>query len=163
MDREIKFRVWEKGTKTLLGYEYFNTILNNGFMYTNLSELKEGEDEGDLVCHSEFHDPPMLKPKWFNPLFREQFTGLKDKNGKDIYEGDIVRKEYGQAFVKKRLNENIGIVELCEYEVLTDSWGVKHIATGWNMEFSDKSGRTAITNEYEVIGNIHENPELITK
>lgn len=90
-----------------------------------------------------------------------QYTGIKDKNGVDIYEGDVVKKTYGQSFIKKRLNENIGVVEICEYEVIIDSFGLSYTVTGWNIEFSDKSGRTAINSDYEVIGNIHEHPELL--
>lgn len=132
--RIIQFRVWEQGTSNLLGYEYFNTALNNGFMYTDLSELKEGETEGDLICHSEFHEPPMLKPKNFNQLFREQYTGKEDENGKEIYEGDIVT--YGNYGAITEVSWNDGL-------------------TGFFPLLSINS--TPI----RVIGNIHENPDLI--
>ena len=65
-----------------------------------------------------------------------QYTGLKDKNGKEIYEGDIV---------SNNLKEQ-GIVK----------W--KGIGFDWGDDFSKGKGDT---DEIEVIGNIYENPELL--
>jgi len=68
----------------------------------------------------------------------EQYTGLKDKNGKEIYEGDICKQySYGHYLFKGM-------------KVIKWSHGNKHL--GWN-----------ITNgsAYEVIGNIYSNPELL--
>lgn len=63
-----------------------------------------------------------------------QFTGLKDKRGKEIYEGDILR---GGAYLS--------------YEVKWD-----YEENGWNINpYGINSG------EFEVIGNIYENPELL--
>ena len=70
-----------------------------------------------------------------------QFTGLHDKNGKEIYEGDIVRhNDYGQ----------ISIVEWSEGDW---GWWMKHIKH-WNPKTQFDSSTD------EVIGNIYENPEL---
>ena len=67
----------------------------------------------------------------------EQFTGLRDKNGKEIYEGDIVR---GPGFGAVSVYFDGG--RFCLY-FLGDEY--------WN-EYADK---------IEIIGNIHENPELL--
>lgn len=71
-----------------------------------------------------------------------QYTGMKDKNGKEIYERDIVKIAYG---IKKPYKEIIS-------EVIYDD--------GYEVDI----GRLAsFHNVCEVIGNIYENPELLEK
>lgn len=67
----------------------------------------------------------------------EQCTGLKDKNGKLIYEGDIVRE------TSKKEPE-------WEEYVIAIKWGY----CGFNLDSDDEF-------DFEVIGNIHENPDLL--
>lgn len=71
-----------------------------------------------------------------------QYTGLKDKHGKEIYEGDILQlpsRYYGDTYYEK----SIGVIEW-DY----DSWYVKNQG---DAQYSDM----------EIIGNIYENPELL--
>lgn len=69
------------------------------------------------------------------------YTGLKDKTDKDIYEGDIVREEMA--------HDEIPIIDQVIFEN----------GCFWIKECED----TLYGNDFEVIGNIYENPELIPK
>lgn len=165
-EEQMKFRVWEKGTKNLLGYEYFNTPLNNGFMYTNLSELKEGEDEGDLVCHSEFYDPPMLKPKYFNQLLRELYTGKLDADGKEIYKGDILHfKTYESGGFLTTGIDCYAEVVFGDHNLTDDSL---YRSNGFYLLTGKSHTPTSIhywvsSHKATIVGNIHQTPEFLKK
>ena len=86
-------------------------------------------------------------PSWILALMDDvpkmQYTGLKDKNGKEIYEGDIVNHLY---------HHQKAVIE----------W----INCGLMMKYSDglKDSMFAIDMEHiEIIGNIYENPELLNR
>lgn len=74
-----------------------------------------------------------------------QYTGLKDKNEKEIYEGDIVRVE------------KIDLAQIIWDEDRT-AWGIKPIN---DFYFDSPFLGDNITLELEVIGNIYDNPELL--
>lgn len=90
-------------------------------------------------------------PDWFNVLPETvgQFTGLTDKNGKLIFEGDIVDVEYDIQYVGVTA-ERIGLFEVVFY----DGCFMKD-RPGDGMYHFIPSDRC------EVVGNIHDNPELL--
>lgn len=110
--REIKFRAWDNKLKILL-------------------------PQSELSCHSGFMEygrRATLNGFLEHPDYEiMQYTGLKDKNGKEIYEGDIITDIYG-FFIRE----------------------VKYVFTSSRVGFD-------ICNQldYVILGNIYENPELI--
>ena len=124
--RELKFRAWDKSVEHL--YEV-QTLIDGGGVIGRY--VLNGEMNYIQLCADE--------------VIIEQYTGLKDKNGKEIYEGDIVLNTYYDD------NEM--------YMVL---WVNDSVAFG--MESLDDMELYKLPLEsLEVIGNIHENPELIEK
>ena len=101
----------------------------------------------------------------FNECVREntvgQFTGLFDKNGKEIYEGDIVEQivtnGYGYGFIGEVSFDN-GV------------FGIKHktykgyIVSSfvYSSDWNDGHAHGTVLYEYELKGNIYDNPELLT-
>ena len=79
-----------------------------------------------------------------------QYTGLKDKNGKEIYEGDIVESISGKIGYVIFLQQEMG------YVVVWDNCDTRlgHRNRGGGYEYDES---------IEVIGNIHDNPKLVKK
>ena len=130
--RDIKFRVWDKETKHMhiCGEDVHDEIsfeneTNKAYYYN----LQNG-------CGSLREDSVYILM---------QYTGLKDKNGKEIYEGDIVK-----VFTSKKWR--IGKI-IYEYSGFTID-----VTNNKELEY----GRTGIIESLiEVIGNIYDNPELL--
>ncbi len=141
--REIRFRLWDK---------------DNNCFYKPTFEAWRGKVEcvllspgGDLIMNRNGnHTHQSLFPDRF---VIQQFTGLKDRNGKEIYEGDVVRFHHHEGWYM-------------ESEIVRD-WGVAVWdvgAHGFRIKTKD-TGATAMKMHRmhlpEVIGNIYETPELL--
>ena len=118
--REIKFRAW---------FEKFKE------MYTvKMVDLQKEIAYFDKYNYRSFYDIDLM-----------EYTGLKDKNEKEIYEGDIV---------KLRANHGIGIIKY------SDEWGA------FVIEYIKPRplavlGMNYYKEDIEVLGNIYKNPELL--
>ena len=134
--REIKFRAWEDGK--LLGYEFLDPVFA-GWRHTI-----HGEDSGDgspWVRAGTIHTGHDAK--------RDQYTGLKDKNGREIYEGDILRTPLNNGKYEVRW----GLYRLGEY-------GRAEGPYFYRLDSGPQEEPAGLCPCY-VIGNIYENPELL--
>ena len=125
--REIKFRAWDNFNKQMLYPEQH--FKDDVMVIRCLSGMVgyEWDSEGGGGVEDN---------KYLIPL---QFTGLKDKNGKEIYEGDILFDE---------INDEKLLVEW-------DKSGCWKIGRVWACNYSANGAD-------EIIGNIYENPELLS-
>jgi len=128
--REIKFRAWDTINKTMM-VDGLAVTLNGEF-----SLLTSRQGDGAL-------EHRLIKDEIFILM---QYTGLKDKNGKEIYEGDIVNvRNWG------RTDEIVHITDIV-WDTDDKGWGFG--------QFLDVD-RYDMFRNIEVIGNIYENPELM--
>lgn len=132
--REIRFRVWDNLEKTYLNEKDIAiNNLNNIFIF----EIYDKNDT-DLWYTRLLPDPDNERH------VIEQYTGLKDKNGTEIYEGDVVKVE--------------GDGEIYRVEWIRSGFGLE---PRYNSPRYPILGNVELRKKIKVIGNIHENPELL--
>ena len=119
--RELKFRMWNKFRPEMVYATNNHYISFNGFVYWQFG----------------FDSVTPLDPDEYILM---QYTGLKDKNGREIYEGDIA--------VKEGFNHVVGVItyQAPDHNLVSIKSGMAH---------------SLHVGELEVIGNIYESPELI--
>lgn len=123
--REIKFRAWDKTNKLMLEVLWF--------------DLRPGKQ----VKMQTFGKPQEQWSNFSDMVELMQFTGLLDKNGKEIYEGDIVH-----YFVMTAVGKRFEYTEEVKWDEKLGGFA--------------NSYYISIGEDREVIGNIYENPELIS-
>lgn len=151
--RPIKFRAWDKVGKQMF-YRYPRrweemTSKETSLMTMDLEALAISLD-GDLYMLDECGRYDYPKRDEFELM---QFTGLLDKNGKEIYEGDIVQDK--EASMK-------GVDEFGEIVFIDGKFQLKSPCFPASLGFNYFDLVNCI-DHFEVIGNIYESPELIEK
>lgn len=149
--RELKFRAWDKAQKVMV-YDndrwtppentpyYPVSVSNKGIIFCKRGQWGDENivrDENGRVGYQDWE-----YDQFYQDIELMQFTGLKDKDGKDIYEGDIVQ---------------------CKFDVaIPVNMEVKWENVGWEPfnSYSDIFLKGYRPQDHTVIGNIYENQEL---
>ncbi len=127
--REIKFRVYIKKPKEMLP----------------VASIVQMNDEEWLRVFPKWYDWNFLESEWDIVLM--QYIWIKDKNGKEIYEGDLVKCIAEEKYSK--YSWVYPIEYYADEQQFTPKWAC-NLWWGW-------------WDSIEVVGNVYENPELVTK
>ena len=133
--RIIKFRAWDKADVNVYSSPTDSKRMS---FYGSTFDMDDNENSLKFFTPKD-KQPPFGDHNSMERYELMQFTGLLDKNGKEVYEDDVVQK--GKTCWK--IEWRMGM------------WGVYTKHYGWSPLSEWK--------HHEVIGNIYENPELLTK
>lgn len=132
MSREIKFRIWRASDEynKVPHMESWDSLLNY-----SMSDIFQLDDTDDVL---------------------EQFTGLKDRNGKEIYEGDILKASFSDKDVLSSPGS-------CEVVQFIGGRFIAHPVKSSSHRFDYNLDELALEVVDNIVGNIHENKDLLKK
>lgn len=164
--REIEFRAYSKSLKRMLSFEHLKEATKGMVDVANAEIQKRNMNYNKLAPYG------LFLPLEDDDLEFMQFTGLTDKNGKKIYEGDIVKfnkqifrvvHEVGsfglghEDYINyNRLERSVFENESSTYSGCYNDNFISLWEIYWNFNCFD-----VFINKIKVIGNIYENPELL--
>ena len=132
--REIKFRAWDKNDKRIFIDPQMIDFYNKKIGYMQY--------QTEYMPDTSYSIPVGFEEFEYSELM--EWTGLYDKNGEDIYEGDIIFESFGEKY----------------YKVIFENGSFK---AEFNGDFDEYSFDLidVVAQGCEIVGNIYENPELI--
>ena len=132
--REIKFRAWDKNDKRIFIDPQMIDFYNKKIGYMQY--------QTEYMPDTSYSIPVGFEEFEYSELM--EWTGLYDKNGEDIYEGDIIFESFGEKY----------------YKVIFENVSFK---AEFNGDFDEYSFDLidVVAQGCEIVGNIYENPELI--
>lgn len=147
--KEYKFRAWHAHTRNMLNNDIIHKLIEGTrIVLTDQNVIKKEKLGNDYLKSKLAPEHWKIEGNPFNNcnLKIMQFIGLKDKNGKEIYEGDICKCTNR---IKNEIFKVAWWLNGCEF-------------TGY---FNDKTAESLMKihafNDIEIIGNIYENPEYL--
>lgn len=147
MNRQIKFRVWDNQYKKwFTEWEGGESNLHS-FSFNFKFHWRYCDQGGDYTEER---------------YVIQQYTGLKDKNNREIYEGDIVKQQFDynddpQRIPDVRWSDSKWEVVWCDYE---HRFGLKQLRPRFGSATVEHIHHGSQSKDIEVVGNIFENPEL---
>lgn len=151
MKREIKFRVWDHNTDTMMIPDNFE------FCDGEICWIDAGREAGPKSGND--GDPGQFEIM--------QYTGLKDKNGREIYEGDLFEHKFGYLVLDDTAHSEMGVeygvvvFDDGRFGVRTPGWGVRSLRDLLSRKGHLDDMPDSDLFKMIIAGNIFENQELL--
>ena len=154
LEDRFKFKIWDKTKKKFLPLEYKSEKTDSWIILDNTGVyLVERDNARDVAFFTDITDDVIIL----------QCTGLRDKNGKEIYEGDILNLYVSsKKLYRYQVKYEIGSFMLVSQDEIFDFPNV------WNDNvyplsqlYFEYQNEENYIEQCEVVGNIYENPELL--